>query len=79
MEHDLSRSCYPESSVDVREEPEYHSLESTSVVACRSAATEQRCRDGFSARAANLRGIRRADDVRRNGQSGIDAVGKHVI
>ena len=41
MEHDLSRTCYPESSVDVREEPEYHSLESTSVVACRSAATEQ--------------------------------------
>ena len=75
MEHDLSRSCYPQSSVDVREEPEYRNLESTSVVACRSAATEQRCRDGFSARAAHPRGFRRADDVHRNGRSGIDAVG----
>ena len=75
MEHDLSRSCYPQSSVDVREESEYHSLESTRVVACRSAATEQRCRDGFSARAAHPRESRRADDVHGNGRSGIDAVG----
>ena len=33
LEHDLSRSCYPQSSVDVREEPEYHNIESTRVVA----------------------------------------------